>query len=176
MKVAGHELKGHTSLVACGMMAGLSFGMMCLIDFRGYRLLCTSQLPISQDTLVYGSMDGGNTVLNESAAMSEKLQHCGEILNLKPHIAGLQSPQLMHGPCDIEGHIGKDGNYYVIDLARLWPPRTPRPDLPGSFLYRLSIRARPVMLECASNLWGEQKRAYVRKHPRREHYDARLCR
>ena len=137
MKVAGHELKGHTSLVACGMMAGLSFGMMCLIDFRGYRLLCTSQLPISQDTLVYGSMDGGNTVLNESAAMSEKLQHCGEILNLKPHIAGLQSPQLMHGPCDIEGHIGKDGNYYVIDLARLWPPRTPRPDLPGSFLYRL---------------------------------------
>jgi hypothetical protein len=30
------------------------------------------------------------------------------------------------GPADIEGHIGEDGQIYVVDLARLMPPEAPQ--------------------------------------------------
>jgi len=52
MKVAGHELKGLNALVSCGMMLGLNFPLLALIDYRGFRLIATSALPISEDTIV----------------------------------------------------------------------------------------------------------------------------
>ena len=36
---------------------------MCLIDFKGFRLIASSKLPINNSTLVYGSADGGRTQL-----------------------------------------------------------------------------------------------------------------
>ena len=37
----------------------------------------------------------------------------------------------------LECHKGNDGYYYVIDVARLFPPENSNPKLKGSFLYRL---------------------------------------
>lgn len=65
----GHELKGLTALVSCGMILGLSFPLLALIDWRGYRLIATSALPISEDTIVYGSCDGGNSVHKKSEVL-----------------------------------------------------------------------------------------------------------
>lgn len=31
------------------------------------------------------------------------------------------SQQFIHGPTDIEGHIGKDNRYYVLDFQRTYP-------------------------------------------------------
>lgn len=48
------------------------------------------------------------------------------ILNIKGHYAGIGSDKkFLYGPCDIEGHIGKDGKYYIIDTARVMPPDAP---------------------------------------------------
>jgi hypothetical protein len=41
---------------------GLKAALMCLVDFRGHRLTAQSLLPISGDSLVYGSCDAGNNV------------------------------------------------------------------------------------------------------------------
>ncbi|CAN0023081.1 unnamed protein product, partial [Discosporangium mesarthrocarpum] len=30
----------------------------------------------------------------------------------------------MHSACDIEGHIGTDGKYYLLDFARSFPPES----------------------------------------------------
>jgi len=38
---------------------------MTLIDYRGFRVVAMTVLPISPDTLVYGSVDGGKTVVNK---------------------------------------------------------------------------------------------------------------
>eukprot|EP01102_Stenamoeba_stenopodia_P002205 TRINITY_DN1198_c0_g1_i1.p1 TRINITY_DN1198_c0_g1~~TRINITY_DN1198_c0_g1_i1.p1 ORF type:complete len:1050 (+),score=251.40 TRINITY_DN1198_c0_g1_i1:69-3218(+) len=144
MKVAGHELKGGTALMSCGMMLGLNFGLMCLIDYRGYRLIATSSLPISQDTIVYGSCDGGHRVHADDEEMNEIMEKCGKILNLKGHYAGIGSnTQFLYGPCDIEGHKGHDGKLYVLDVSRIWPPEKPNASLQGSFLYKL-LRAELV--------------------------------
>lgn len=138
MKVAGHELKGGTALMSCGMMLGLNFGLMCLIDYRGYRLIATSSLPISQDTIVYGSCDGGHTVHADNSELNSIMEKCFKILNLKGHTAGIgSSTKFIYGPCDIEGHVGRDGKFYVVDVARIWPPETPNASLQGSFLYKL---------------------------------------
>eukprot|EP01103_Thecamoeba_quadrilineata_P005102 TRINITY_DN14950_c0_g1_i1.p1 TRINITY_DN14950_c0_g1~~TRINITY_DN14950_c0_g1_i1.p1 ORF type:complete len:1069 (+),score=222.14 TRINITY_DN14950_c0_g1_i1:25-3231(+) len=138
MKVAGHELKGLTALVSCGMLLGLNFGLMSLIDFRGFRLIATSKLPISQDTIVYGSCVGGNEVHADLPEMNEIMERCGRILNLKGHMAGIgRDKKFMYGPCDLEGHLGHDGKLYALDAARMLPPETPNRRLQGSFLYRL---------------------------------------
>ena len=139
MKVAGHELKGLTAFSSCGMLFGISFGLMALIDYRGYRLIATSELPISTSTIVYGSSDGGNTVHSNDPEINAIIERAAKILNLKGHMCGLNpgARGLIHGPCDLEGHIGTDGRFYILDLARVFPPQTPNPELTGGFLYQL---------------------------------------
>ncbi len=41
---------------------GLHFPLMALIDYRGFRLVAISILPISRSTILYGSADGGATI------------------------------------------------------------------------------------------------------------------
>lgn len=44
---------------------------------------------------------------------------------LKPHFVARHGKKLMYGPADLEGHMGKDGRYYILDTARLFPPHPP---------------------------------------------------
>ena len=64
------------------------------------------------------------------------MEQAGRSLNLKGHIVG---GAVIYGPGDIEGHLGLDGNYYVVDFGRTFPPEAPsahnvRDDHDGSFL------------------------------------------
>lgn len=139
MKVAGHELKGLTAYSSCGMLFGISFGLMTLIDYRGYRLIATSELPINAETIVYGSSDGGHTVHSSDPDINAIIERVSKILNLKGHMCGLVSGQrgFLHSPCDLEGHLGFDGRFYMLDFARVFPPQTPNKKLVGSFLFQL---------------------------------------
>ncbi len=73
MKVANAELNGLMACIDCNIV-GLSFPLMALIDYAGYRVIATSLLPISKDTLVYGSRDGGVTVVDKSEDAKQKLK------------------------------------------------------------------------------------------------------
>eukprot|EP00009_Paramoeba_aestuarina_P012013 CAMPEP_0201539336 /NCGR_PEP_ID=MMETSP0161_2-20130828/70080_1 /ASSEMBLY_ACC=CAM_ASM_000251 /TAXON_ID=180227 /ORGANISM="Neoparamoeba aestuarina, Strain SoJaBio B1-5/56/2" /LENGTH=818 /DNA_ID=CAMNT_0047946657 /DNA_START=38 /DNA_END=2494 /DNA_ORIENTATION=- len=142
MKVAGHEMKGIVSYSSLEQDPNdgeeVQFGMTILIDYRGFRMIASSILPISSDTLVYGSCDGGHTVKGEESPYGKSLGRLASRLNLRGHLAGLgDDPKFVIGPCDQEGHLGTDGKLYVIDLARLYPPETPDITKKGSFLYRL---------------------------------------
>mgnify|MGYP005867219343 CR=1 FL=1 len=55
MKAAGHELKGLLSYYNCHV-PGLNFPLMGLIDFRGFRVVAISYMPIgeNQSELIYG--------------------------------------------------------------------------------------------------------------------------
>ena len=63
MKSASHELIGLDAYFTHGLSKNVHFPLLCVIDYRGYRLLASSQLPISGKTLVYGSGNAGKTVL-----------------------------------------------------------------------------------------------------------------
>ena len=133
-KVAGHELKGLNHYMSTGVQ-GLSFSMMCLLDFLGYRLVAMTLLPISQTTLKYGTSDGGVTV-HSDPTIAALMEAAGKHLNLAPHVCG--SPvQNMYSACDVEAHLGTDGRHYLIDFSRSMPPVTPDLSVPQGHLYQL---------------------------------------
>lgn len=63
MKVAGHELRGVVSIHDCGV-SGLLTPLLALVDLKGFRLIAISLLPISAETLIYGSADGGEFAMS----------------------------------------------------------------------------------------------------------------
>ncbi|GAM22133.1 hypothetical protein SAMD00019534_053080 [Acytostelium subglobosum LB1] len=139
-KAAGHELKSINALVSCGV-PNLHFPLMCLVNYRGFRLIVISELPINAHTLVFGSSNAGETI-HENETVFKMMVKIGEILNLQTHKVeerGKVNSKQFTIPLaiDIEGHFGVDGRYYVVDTARLFPPETPVPGITGGHLYRL---------------------------------------
>lgn len=53
MKAAAHELKGLISYYSCNI-EGLHFPLMALIDYKGFRVIAISILPINDNTICYG--------------------------------------------------------------------------------------------------------------------------
>lgn len=95
---------------------------MSVIDYRGYRVVAMSLLPIAKDTIIYGSADAGETVHASDPAFNQRMSQAAHVLNLKGHKAGRMQTTVF-GPADIEGHKSKtDGNYYIVG-------RTPLPCL-----------------------------------------------
>eukprot|EP01114_Cavostelium_apophysatum_P016039 TRINITY_DN4498_c0_g1_i2.p1 TRINITY_DN4498_c0_g1~~TRINITY_DN4498_c0_g1_i2.p1 ORF type:complete len:936 (+),score=227.54 TRINITY_DN4498_c0_g1_i2:85-2892(+) len=118
MKSAGHELKSLNELISCHIPK-LHFPLMCLINYLGWRVMCISVLPINNETLVYGSEDGGRTIMNSSPSMHQIMVMIGQKLFLKEHLVRGNS---IIGPGDVEGHQGYDGRFYIADVSRLFPP------------------------------------------------------
>jgi hypothetical protein len=157
-KVAGHDLKG----VKCYFNAGvpmLRFPLVCLVDYMGFRLVAMSLLPIDRSTLVYGSSDAGKVVHADDQAFNDAMAMAAEKLNLRTHTVGPAGGPLtvVHSAADIEGHRGRDGRAYVIDLARAMPPLRPYSGARNAHLYRLFrpefVRQYPTPL-CADGFSG----------------------
>ncbi|KYQ99699.1 hypothetical protein DLAC_03639 [Tieghemostelium lacteum] len=123
-KSANHEIKGLNHFMEISNGGLIRFPLMAIIDYRGYRLLAISQLPIDKTTIVYGSCDAGKTVHNSDPLISQEMERISKILNLRGHTVGL-TQTFIYGPGDIEVHKGTDGRYYMIDFARIFPPEYP---------------------------------------------------
>ena len=53
MKAASQEMISQCCLISSNLDK-ISFPLMCVIDFKGLRMMCTSLLPIDRSTLIYG--------------------------------------------------------------------------------------------------------------------------
>ena len=84
-----------------------------------------SILPIDKDTIMYGSSDAGRTVHKKIPELNEKMLSASEFLNLKPHVVG--KSEILASVGDLEGHLGRDGRYYILDFSRAFPPECPNP-------------------------------------------------
>lgn len=152
MRGAGHELKGLTALInwelkTIGLHA-IKFPLTAIVDYYGFRLVATAVLPLSSKTLVIGSGDAGRTIFDgtEKSArepakrLAELISDWGRYINVAAHdftSTSLNRRVASVKICfDLEGHIGTDGNYYLCDFARTFPPADPH-GVSGRFLYRL---------------------------------------
>lgn len=103
---------------------------MCLVDYRGFRLVAMSLLPISKKTLIYGSDDAGKNVHNDDPLFANIMKEAASVINLKGHVTDAKGT-IIYGPTDIEGHkyVTPSGEvqYYLVDFART---------LPAGVLYR----------------------------------------
>lgn len=96
---------------------------MALIDYKGYRLVAMSVLPIDKSTLKYGSMDAGRTILHENKDLTTLISEASKQLNLKPHMVGPKGAEVeVVSAADLEGHVGHDGRFYMLDFSRSMPP------------------------------------------------------
>ncbi|KAF2076806.1 hypothetical protein CYY_001883 [Polysphondylium violaceum] len=122
-KSAGHEIKGLNHFMELSSNT-LRFPLMATIDYRGYRILAISSLPINKKTIVYGSCDGGQTVHDSDPIINKEMERIANILNLRGHQVGCDK-KVIFGPGDIEVHRGFDGRAYMVDFARIFPPEYP---------------------------------------------------
>ena len=122
-KAAGRELQGLRSYLQWIVSEGgkLYTALFCLVDYAGYRVIASSMLPIGGDTLVYGSCDGGRTVMN-AMFLRATMRDAAKWLNIKAHKS---ANELIYAPTDIEVHNGRDGCLYILDTARVLPPEQP---------------------------------------------------
>jgi hypothetical protein len=139
-KAASHDLKGLTAYFNADV-TGLRVPLMTLIDYRGLRLQAISLLPITRDTIVYGSSDGARTMHCDDAEMNQLMAAAAKRLNLKAHMAGPGTAVLpevvLHSAADIEGHKVGD-RYYLLDFARTAPPQAvTAASTRNAYLYRL---------------------------------------
>jgi tetratricopeptide (TPR) repeat protein len=124
-KVAGHELQGLISMFSCDE-PGLCMPLMALVDYKGFRLIALSTLPIANSTLIYGTNDGGRTIHAGDDVLNQHLDVIAKQINVKPHQCGnAEQSVLMYSACDLEGHRGRDGKFYVVDFSRVMPPERP---------------------------------------------------
>eukprot|EP01127_Copromyxa_protea_P008596 TRINITY_DN1971_c0_g5_i1.p1 TRINITY_DN1971_c0_g5~~TRINITY_DN1971_c0_g5_i1.p1 ORF type:complete len:2199 (-),score=380.29 TRINITY_DN1971_c0_g5_i1:100-6696(-) len=128
-KAAGHELKGVIKMFQTRKVAPkLHYPLLVLIDWHGYRMIALSLIPIGHNTLKYGSSDSGLTVHSENEELNEQMKLAGQELHLAGHhvggpgiTKGEESNHLFYLCGDIEGHLGLDGRFYVLDFARVFP-------------------------------------------------------
>lgn len=140
-KIAGHELKSLSRLINC-KEPGIRFPMMALVDYRGFRVIGMSLLPVNgEKSLIHGSCDGAKSV-RYHPLVAPKLQTIARKLNLAPHQIG---DVLMHLPVDLEVHcpvdemkrFSQDTDVYLLDFSRLFPPESPEKNRKMDYLYKL---------------------------------------
>jgi len=94
-----------------------------LFDRLDQRLVAMPYLPLAEDGgLIYGSNNAGKNVHTSNKAFNTVVQYMAEQLNLAGHQVG---SAFLHLACDVEGHLGSDGRFYLLDLGRVFPPEHP---------------------------------------------------
>lgn len=76
-------------------------------------------------------------------------------------------------PVDLEGHLGKDKNYYIIDCSRLFPPTTPNIQRPCCYLYQL-LRPEFLSLKTKVPLNSDSMSPFVRSDDNFETHNAEI--
>ena len=141
-KVGSHELKSAIRFFSFHS-SGLRVPMLALVDYLGYRLLAMPILPLPMSVPpLLGSSDAGRTVHASDAHLNSLMRSAAAELHLAAHtVNGVE----MYTAGDVEGHKGNDGRYYILDLARSFPPESPATSKQSqAALYRL---LRPELLQ-----------------------------
>lgn len=124
-KAAANELKGANAYFQCLTLFGRLSVIVppeVLLDFNGFRLIAMPWLPLGSGRLVYGSADQGRNVHDDDPTIRAALKFAAHHLHLAPHRVG---NRLLFTAGDVEGHIDMEGRFYLIDLARTFPPEDP---------------------------------------------------
>ena len=59
--------------------------MMSVIDYKGFRVIAISMLPVGNQTLIYGSNNGGRNFHAQDVDVNDEMNDLGKHLNLQSH-------------------------------------------------------------------------------------------
>lgn len=131
-KVAMNEIRHIRAIsreLARGAIPHMHVPVSVQMRIWGFPVVLQAIIPISRNTLVYGSDDAATTVKKKSPAFQMLMSEIAEKFNLASHEVQ-DAKGVVHDlvtGADVEGHHSDiDGRFYLVDLARLfpcWPPR-----------------------------------------------------
>eukprot|EP00941_MAST-03F_sp_MAST-3F-sp1_P004165 g4165.t1 len=137
MKMGGAELRATMAYYRC-RVPKLRVPLQCVVDFLGFRVLCSAVVPIVhedrdkkgklrglEERLVYGSTDRGFHCCMKSADGQECLRQAAAQLNIKEHqVKGRDDMMTCYAfaPFDARLYEGTDGNFYLLNPGRTFPP------------------------------------------------------
>ena len=100
---------------------------MALIDYRGFRLVALTVLPISRKTIIYGTHEASKMsaeIHADDAALNKLMKKTARRLNLRKHKVGRRGQIGLYAAVDVEGHKSEEDNrFYLVDFARTFPPQ-----------------------------------------------------
>jgi Clustered mitochondria len=81
-------------------------------------------------------------VYASSKTFNRKMKQFGRDLNLCGHWCGMSRATSKHlySAADVEGHLGVDGEFYLLDFSRTLPPVSPQKKAFNGHLYRMFRR------------------------------------
>ena len=115
-------------VAAAASVPHLHTTLTCLFYIDGRCIIATALAPLNgTHSLVYGSCDAAKTI-SKTGTISLLIHQFSVKYNLRRHTVLDRNSQAydMDVAVDVEGHFGGDGLYYLIDLARVFPPELPR--------------------------------------------------
>ena len=140
-KAFGADLRHSISYLKC-YIPDVIIPMMCIVDFRGFRVQCTAVVPLmvkkvdemgevrsKSEQLVMGSRDRGEHIFNDDADFREKMTATCQRLNIAPHaVKGSEDliAKTLQAGCDVRGYLGADGRRYIMNFRRAFPPEHPK--------------------------------------------------
>lgn len=68
--------------------------LMALINYWGYTLIASALLPITRDSLVYGSNDAGREIVVRDEIVAREMKALGKSLNLQLHNVGSKAKEM----------------------------------------------------------------------------------
>ena len=129
-----------------------------VIEYKGHRVLCSSKLPISSDTLLLGSMNEVQTVKDDNKELRDLVASASIFLGLSVFkFKNTQNKTIqsfsLNSPIELEGHLGTDGRFYIVNFSHTFPIsllNTPKIRSSDSNNDRLAHRFRPEVLRESS--------------------------
>lgn len=141
-KYAGNKVRNSALYHRVVSSRSVLLPLHCVVDFQGFRVLCTSKLPIETvvwneagtsiqrvvKQLVYGSDNSGKTIVFQSKELDAILAEAAAKLNLSRHgVRGYQdlTAKMLHAPADLLGYVTSDKRLAIVNFARAMPPEDP---------------------------------------------------
>ena len=111
----------------------------------------------------------GVTIYNEDKKFANIMEKAAQSLNLKPHTCGLNHSQILSSAADIEGHLGTDQQYYLLDFSRTMPPVQPNKKQMNGHLYQLF--RREFLVKYGRPLCSDAFSGFIIQDPEREEHN-----
>eukprot|EP01129_Flabellula_baltica_P004914 TRINITY_DN1743_c0_g1_i2.p1 TRINITY_DN1743_c0_g1~~TRINITY_DN1743_c0_g1_i2.p1 ORF type:complete len:433 (+),score=69.11 TRINITY_DN1743_c0_g1_i2:763-2061(+) len=145
----------------------INIPMFCTVKYLGYLISAVSLCPINSKTLVYGSSNALRNVQSgeEFPDLLASIDSIANHFNLMEHPVKERSTQniiQLRFAGDVEVHLGTDGHFYMLDLARFFPSNDKRRAFTYSFRPEFMVREGIMMNPDQFTAFAENPREY---HP-----------
>ena len=125
-KVASQLHRTAVALAGVAPKHLLHLPLAIMMTYYGYSVYACSVPPVRKAAIQYGSADSGKTRVTPSAAVEKMVEEFAKEINSKAHTVEVGgATTTIRLPIDTQIFLGSDGRFYLLNIARFFPPLGP---------------------------------------------------